>query len=664
MVLHASWFCLLIGLTRASNLCNESGLPTDSCSDEAASFLQVSTRLTGTALESPSLPSTGNRLTSVKPFQCDKYNKPIHMLKRKDHTGYVAKELLIKTGLHKELYSIPFKRDGFTFKRLNGCGINPKDEIMYCVMLVGNDVFIVRLDETHVEFVARLPYSEWFFPNSGGFSPSGTFFAATPNAAFIVVKDLHKAKSYPGSERTGKKIMDLRKQKLIVSEAFFRCDDIVVADMDLRGRGPEEWLFVLGQAELQIAKYNDTLKTFTDAYKMGTDPYEWGFFYGAGWNFQNQVFFSENKGKGVFQIDMDYLKMVLNLTGPGYLPTVRLPMKSLGKSEATNYNDGMNCMKAPNPWLTNAIPFDCAKYPKPVQALVRKGGYELAFLDYKNGKYTTIYHIPYNRTSPPFKDLNAFGISPLDQVGYATLVMDAWNDDDYPTPPPFYIIRFDSEVIEFIAKVQARAGMPIAGAFDAKGTFYIISNPSLFKFEGLEKQKGFLKHTDPDLPVHYMDSPAVVISHLNGTNQVADIVAVEGNFDKQGNATWVLGVNAYQQLLAVKIDDTRTKHYNIDTNDVIGLKDRQNFGAAWNFDGEIYVSSNDGKGVFQVPVQDIRVPDGPKIKLKKVGASDAVEKNDGLNCFHTTSPFHKSPGRFTSPFTRDVEEVISGGRHS
>jgi len=293
-------------------------------------------------------------------------------------------------------------------------------------------------------------------------------------------------------------------------------------------------------------------------------------------------------------------------------------------------------------------PFDCSVYPGPIQALIHDEGYDVKFLDLKSGNYTLIYTILQNRTSVPFKFLNAFSISPEDYVVYASLIMDDWDDTQYPTPPPFYIVRLDSEKIEFVAKVQAPYGSPIAGSFDKEGNYYIVSNPSLLKFPAIGDMPGFVDHNDSSLPYYGPDSEVISIQNMSGTKQIADIVAVTANFDGKGNASWVLSVNAYMQLITMKPD--AGEYYILDTNDVLQTPMRQNFGAGWNFMGEVFFASNDGAGVFQVPLGDIQVPSGSAVTIEKVGDSAPIYNNDGMNCIRTYSPFHKKAGTFVEPF--------------
>lgn len=615
----------------------------DTCSDEASQFLQMSKYAKSGSIEESNT-KTGKianegGVSAVAPLDCMRMTKPLQMVQGDD--GYVVMQLNVETGEYAFLYSIPYTIVDGKFTELNACGTNPLDSILYCVMFAKGP-YIVRLDNSSVEFVARLP---WHTYNTAAFAPSGTFFVATKNADFHVVEDLDKQKGYSFADR--KSVLDLRSSKRHKPAGFFSSADVVIVNKDLQGNGIEEYIFILYGARLQIAKYDPDKKEFTQSWKVKVRPPRWDNIYGAGWNFQNRVFFASNRGSGVYEIELN--SNITNGLKNGFPDDFQLYLKKIGLSAPVGQNDGFNCMNAPSPWITETVPFDCAAFPGPMQAMITDKGYDLAFLNYTTGDYKSIYSIAKNRTDPPFKVLNAFGMGPHDQIIYATLVMDDWDDAIYPTPPPFYVVRIDSERIEFVAKVQAAMGSPIAGGFDGKGTYYVVSNPTLLQFKDIQAMKGYSNHTNPNLTSYTMDDDVVAIKNLTGTHQIADLIAIEGNYDKKGNSTWVLATNAYMEIIAMK--PSEGKFYVVGYKDVINKPDRQNFGAAWQFNGEYYVGSNDGLGVFQVPIDKIEVPDGPSLELTKVGESAAIFNNDGLNCVRTTSPFDKKrPYKFVQPF--------------
>lgn len=639
---------IALGVVTASTLCqDEFGFMSDGClddKDESASFLQMSKHAaTGGGRIGPSVAvsklrrnQTTTNVTKITPVDCDKLNKPLQITRAADQQGYEIKELNISTGNYTVKFEVDWDAVPGNFSNIGGCGINPLDSILYCAMFAGGS-YIVRLDKVDgtVEFVARLP---WFKPyNSGDFAPDGTFFVGTYYAEYLAVKNLHKQKGCPAKDKNCKDIMDLRSEKRKKPKGFRTSADCIAVTADLQGNGVQTYLMVMMAKTLYIARYDNETDSFPESWKMGITPHRGDYIYGAGWNFQNQIFFAVNNGKGVYQIPLEnWTKDTLNESVNN--SDFRLKLTKVGKSEPAKSNDGLSCITDPNPWVTQMQSFDCKEYPGPLQAVVNGSGYDLTTVDFDTGDTEVIYRIPMSRTTPAFRMMNAFSICPIDSIVYAAVQLDSYDGLEWPTPPPFYVVRVDQDRVEFVAKVQASRGRPIAGSFDPAGNLYIVSNPSLIKIPVPAEMMGYESHEDEDLPFFDVNSSAILIDKMKDTNQMADIVAVPANFDDKGEATWVVGVNTHEQVLAVKVED-KAEHYVVRATEVIGQVDRQNFGAAWYLNGEVFVGSNDGVGVFKVPLDKIKVPDGPTVELEKVGKSPKNHDNDGLNCIESKSVF-------------------------
>lgn len=86
----------------------------------------------------------------------------------------------------------------------------------------------------------------------------------------------------------------------------------------------------------------------------------------------------------------------------------------------------------------------------------------------------------------------------------------------------------------------------------------------------------------------------------------------------------------YQKVL----DKKSASVYTIDINDVVNSSQEQAFGAGWHFNGTVYFSSNDGAGVFQIPLEEIALPapEDSLIKLVKVAESLPTADTDGMFC--------------------------------
>jgi len=588
-----------ISLAAASKVCRtEDGALGAGCfDDEAASFLQKAVHAAHASGDASS--NEVNAVTQVEAIDCHLFKKPLQMLPTEG--GYAIKALNISTGAYDDLFDIPFNR--VWYQKINACGVSPIDSMLYCAVFADGS-YVARVGANTMEFVARLPWFDHYI--AGGFAPSGNFFIATYYMEILVLKNLHQAKGHNATEKKNEdaEIIDLREKKLLYPTGFLYGADIVGVNMNLQGHGLEEYVIVLHGSRLQIAKYDNKHDTFVQSWLIKVRPPRDDNIYGAGWNYQNKVFWAANNGNGVYEVPWTRIKP--EYLNNGFPDDFELVLTLAGKSDAVVFNDGMNCLSQPDPWITQVRSFPCKEYPGFIQAMIEPTGYSIQSLNYTTGTYKHIYDIPFTMTTPPFHKLNAFSIGPISSVVYATLVMDDWNNDIYPTPPPFYIVRIDEEAIEFVCKVQAPFGQPIAGTHDGDGHYWVISNPSLLKIPLSHTFQGFRDQRDEHLPYFGPTSDIIAIRNMTGLKQVADIVQIYANFDGQGVSKWLVGANHVQQFLAIKLSEN-PQYYILETNDIFsGKQERQNFGAAWFFGNkEFYLSSNDGFGVYKVDMSEI-----------------------------------------------------------
>jgi len=572
------------------------------------------------------------KITEIEGIDCETMNKPLQVMKGPD--GFNVKELDIATGTYSSKFLIPWDVATGGYSDLNACSIHPADSVLYCVVFAGAP-YLVRIDATpRMEFVGRLPWGTYI---SGAFAPmTGRLYIATLNAGFLVIDNVISMRAFSSKADAA----DLRSLARTKPSSWVFTADCVVIEKDLEGNGVEEYLFSLYGPRLQIAKYDNATQAFSNSWWLKVQPRRWDNIYGAGWGFQNKLFFASNRGSGVFQVPLDgfSLKPEDGFLDPDYM----MQLTKLGDSEETGMNDGMNCLKAPSPWI---IPFDCAANPGPLQAFWRDAHYDLQKLNATTGNYTNVFKVVKNMTDPPFRVLNAWAINPADTIVYASMVIAEWNDDIYPTPPPFYIVRVDDTKIRFVAKVQAPFGSPIAGAFDDYGNYYVVSNPSLLQFPGIDAYKAYESYDDPELPFFSEASNASYISirNMSGAAQIADIVAIDTDLnDGSGVTTWVIAANTALQLILMS---PAGQYWVMPINDVLegteleGVWERQNMGAAWSFEGKVFFSTNDGAGVFQLPIDEVQFPLQGSVQLTRVGPSAPIHDNDGLNCIDRRSPW-------------------------
>mmetsp|Transcript_82575 Transcript_82575/g.151237 ORF Transcript_82575/g.151237 Transcript_82575/m.151237 type:complete len:975 (-) Transcript_82575:92-3016(-) len=566
-----------------------------------------------------------SRVSKVAEFDCTANGGPLQLL-MEGRKGFVLKALNVETGKYSKVFSIPFKRTTPKYSDMNSCGVNPIDGILYCGIKSGEN-YIVRVDDQQVEFVAKLPGNRHY--TSGTFGPGGSFFIANDKAQFVVVPDLSKTPGYPGKKNG--KLLDLSGKTLIKPKGFQSAADVVTVRANLDGLGEKVYVIVVNKGVLQIATYEDNVfkKTWVIKYKRGNKKGTFKEKFGAGWSFGGKVFFASNDGFGVFQVPLDDLDLSKAVKA---LEPITMPR--IGASDKSGNNDGANCMNAPDPWATKVAPWDCKLYAAPVQVMQVKTGYAVRTVNMATGAYTEVFNLPYAKTSPPYKFLNAVGISPVDGIPYGCLLFGQF-------PAAIHIVRFDKDKFEFVAKIPGSFD-PIAGSFASTGEFFFVHNtknsrhPVLYSIPGLDGMKGYANHANPKLPV----LKGLTGFTLTGYTQVADIVAVKYPLEGPEMGEYILGINRDRQVALVKwnaIDPSKSKLWKLRTNDVTAsVGAYENFGAAWNYEGRVFFSSNDGIGVFETKQINLKQQ---RLTLKKVGKSARIYNNDGFNCWKVESPF-------------------------
>jgi len=299
-------------------------------------------------------------ITKVAPVDCSTSKLPIQILRECNGKSphdcdeptdlFWAKELVIETGKYTPLWEIPFSRTTPAFKAINSCGLNPVDSIIYCTLRIdgsGNSYsdYIVRVDGTQIEFVAKVPAKG----NSATFSTSGTYYWGNQKMYFI--PGVHNYKGYPNQDHED--LTDLTHMKAFDATVRVGTDMVSVAGVDLDDTGdPAEYLVGMLSKTVQITKArldHGFVKTWAQRVEFekgiwldeeGNEKPPGGGF-GAAWNYNGKLYFAHNGGKGVFQIHVDDLDVM-----EGAVP---IKAKRVGISEVSGQNDGVNCIEVTPP---------------------------------------------------------------------------------------------------------------------------------------------------------------------------------------------------------------------------------------------------------------------------------------------------------------------------
>mmetsp|Transcript_100544 Transcript_100544/g.174577 ORF Transcript_100544/g.174577 Transcript_100544/m.174577 type:complete len:640 (+) Transcript_100544:114-2033(+) len=271
-------------------------------------------------------------------------------------------------------------------------------------------------------------------------------------------------------------------------------------------------------------------------------------------------------------------------------------------------------------------PFSCEKYANPSQVLGASGGFKASSLDVKTGKYTQIFDIPFDRIKGGYKDLNACGVNPSDSRLYCHM----------KTKKNSMVVRLDENIVEFVAKLPPSTYN--TGGFSPLGEFFIANGWSYFVVvKDLNSTKGYLDETDKGI----LDlKKTLKKKQPEGFGRSGDCVVVYDDLEKTGTKASYLFVLYGKKLSIAKwLGDSFGKTWIIEVD-----PDREDtvYGAGWSFGGRVMFASNEGRGVYQIPMDELDLSTKAKLTLTKVGNSDPNGNNDGINCLNAMDPWLKT----------------------
>ncbi|MEO2157519.1 MAG: hypothetical protein ABGY30_12985, partial [Acidimicrobiales bacterium] len=258
-------------------------------------------------------------------------------------------------------------------------------------------------------------------------------------------------------------------------------------------------------------------------------------------------------------------------------------------------------------------PFDCAAFPSLIQVIGTPGvGHSVKQLDVTSGQYSTIFSISANR-SPPYTDLNAIGINPVDGALYGLMRVQGFG----------YLVRFDAAGnVAFVARVPA---MSNAGDVDGQGRFVWPRGNSFYTLSGIADMDGFADPGDAA-------NKSQITPLVTGTGGVADVAALRVDLG-DGERPYAMGVSSWDHKLRIWAYDDTPEAWTINLVITDGSPALTNggFGAAWSHEDRIYFSSNSGAGVYEILVPSIDL-NAKTADIRRVANSQATAINDGTTC--------------------------------
>ncbi|MCH2423590.1 MAG: hypothetical protein MK196_10845, partial [Acidimicrobiales bacterium] len=269
---------------------------------------------------------------NVAEFDCAAYPALIQVI-GETGVGFHVKQLDIASGEYTAIYSIPFDRTP-NYGSLNAVGINPEDFIAYGLMkLPGKDApsYLVRFDKENVAFLARVPEHS----AAGGVDDDGTF---------VWEKSMNLYAIYGVADLEGfadpDDALDLSAvNPLVTRPPGGGVSDIATVKTDL---GDGEGSYVMGvtaNRQLSIYRYDDPVGAWTvDLFEAdgSNDRIPTGPF-GAAWSHDGRIYFAANSGLGAYEVLVEEINLEAGTA----------EIRRVVNSEATDWNDGMNCVGIP-----------------------------------------------------------------------------------------------------------------------------------------------------------------------------------------------------------------------------------------------------------------------------------------------------------------------------
>jgi len=284
------------------------------------------------------------------------------------------------------------------------------------------------------------------------------------------------------------------------------------------------------------------------------------------------------------------------------------------------------------------VPVDCVAYSMPLQLVQHAAnGPTMKALDLVGGSYSDLYAIAYDRTTPSFKtgnSINAASINPFDSIAYGVMKMDISN---------FGLVRFDATAVEIVGKVSH---MSYAGSFNLKGSFFYTGGGKLMRVDDVASL--------PSTPgAQGWDAvPTLNITEVNDGCDGSDLVVFDADLLNSGTTQpWVVSLNNNKVCLRRSdvYGNAATKY----TLNNIGDNATGTYGSAWNYQyrdfvAKIFFAANLGSGVFELLEVNITAL---TVNLKRLGASEAIAGNDGLNCLTVPPPYWAKCSDKNGPLT-------------
>jgi hypothetical protein len=312
--------------------------------------------------------------TLIKPFDCSRVSG---IMKTYNHdTGYDVMSLNITSGNNTAVFSIPYNRTEPPFTQLSSVSLNPRDDIFYGILVVGDLPYLIRFDEEKVEFLAQVPYSTGGYVG-GAFTAGGHYMYSSlvdPPVRYRY-EHVHNMKGYPNQtvaelpDMTNEPALSVQDEKNATPTGM---SGLVTVRSNFEGSGNQQE-YIIGidsQGRMVISKDNCSHQL---TWFMNTSSTATGGF-GSAYEFGDRVYFEANDGSGIYELplngfDVGQESISLKMAGTSQDPG--------GTDFAGWSEDGFNCMKSPTPFYTGDCQLSYHEIPAEVDGTCPEGSVQI-----------------------------------------------------------------------------------------------------------------------------------------------------------------------------------------------------------------------------------------------------------------------------------------------
>ena len=246
--------------------------------------------------------------------------------------------------------------------------------------------------------------------------------------------------------------------------------------------------------------------------------------------------------------------------------------------------------------------------------------------NYDNIGWSIKQHADHNSMGYSFRDFNGAAINPIDSKVYGTIKGQHQQSNRY-------FVRFDMDGdFEILAKIGPWVA---AGAFDLSGTWYGpdesgtggVVIPNADSLVGYSTMDDFAAAESTP----FFRANGFSFSKPRGDKSAHDIVIVEEESQKLMIGISDTGVIQIKNLITgVETQFTGP----VDE----GLIPGGDYGAAYNFQNEVYASNNNGNGMIWIDWRNADYENNTIRTVNVFSKTQRTNRNDGINCVQEQSP--------------------------